>query len=83
MCVCSTHAFLIRQHQGEVVADPFVQVHAHRQAERRRQVDPRCAVSGGGCLKILHFSHGGHYRSHDRGISFPPRKANTPPASHP
>jgi hypothetical protein len=47
----------IGQHHAEVVADPFVQVQPHRQAERRREVDAHGALDRR-VLQLLHGSHG-------------------------
>src|SRR6202165_1548602 len=54
-------ALPIRQHQAEVVADPLVQVHAHGDAECRREVDARRALDRPRGPQLLHRSHGVDY----------------------
>jgi len=42
----------IGQHVAEVIADAFVQIEAHREAEGRREIDPRRRN-----VQLVHRSH--------------------------
>jgi hypothetical protein len=48
------------EHDAEVVADAFVQVQAHREPERRREIDPHRPFDA--APQFLHRSHGADYK---------------------
>src|SRR5438034_9336278 len=49
-------ALALRQHEAEVVADAFVQIEAHRQAKRCREIDTR-----GADFQLVHGTHAPDY----------------------
>src|SRR5207244_131873 len=53
--------FSARHHEAEMVANPLVQVHAEREAERSGEVGAGNALNCRNRLELLHGSHGTDY----------------------